>query len=796
MHDLRFALRSLRKRPGFAAAVILTLALAIGPNSAIFSVVNAVLLKPLPYDAAASLVWITGTRQRNGRADSAAASWKEYLRWRSRAEVFEDVAAYYDRSFNLSGGEEPERVSGAVVTPNLFHVLGVRPVLGRSFLGRDGAPGNDHVAVISDGLWRRRFGADAGLIGREIRLHGEPYTVIGVMPAGFKFPQYADAWVPLAIDALDYSKTEAFLWGVGRLRPGVGSDVAEAAVEAAVQPLEEELPEEYAGLGARLLPLREFYVGQTGTAAILFLVATGLVLLVACANVAGLLLARTAARAKEIAVRTAMGALRARLGRQLMIESLVLAGAGGALGLGLGAWGLRLLELSIPVELPFWADFSLDYRAVGFVFLVVLAIGLAFGLLPLAQVRRQEITEALRAGGERGLAGRRGGMRSVLVVGEIALSIVLLAGAALMGRSLLLLQRGDLGFSPEHVMTLRVDLPVTGYDEPARRARFFDQALERLAGIPGVERIGAVSALPLQSWFSTSYEVEGRPVPSLEKRSTAYSRIVAGDYFETLGVSLIRGRVFSTRDDLDAPRVVVINHTMAQRLWPGKDPIGERLRLDKEKRGAAIVGVVADTRQSGIDPMVHPEIFQPHAQRPAYSMHFLLRTSGEPETVVAPARRAMAELAPTIPVYKIQTLERVVDEAFWQPRVYSWLLGVFAVIALVLSAVGLYGVISYLVAQRTREIGVRIALGARSVDAVGLVLKQAGKMVGIGVVIGVAAAVGFARVLESMLFGVAPAGFGLFLVIAAILTIVAGAAVLWPARRASRVDPVSALRFE
>ena len=400
MHDLRFAFRSLRKRPGFTIAVVLTLALAIGPNSAIFSVVNTVLLKPLPYDDADSIVWLTGTRPRDGRADASASSWREYLRWRSRSEVFEGVAAYYDRSFNLSDDDEPERVSGAVVTPNLFHVLGVQPVLGRSFLEREAGQGNHRVVILGDGLWRRRFGADPGVIGREIRLHGEPHTVVGVMPPGFKFPQYADAWVPLAIDAENHTDTEAFLWGVARMQPGVTTKVARAAVESAVRPLEEESPDEYAGLGVELTSLREFYVGQTGTAAILFLVATGLVLLVACANVAGLLLARTATRVKELAVRSAMGAMRARLARQLMIESLVLAGVGGALGLALGAWGLRLLEISIPVELPFWADFSLDFRVVGFVFSIVLVIGVAFGVLPLAQVRRRELTQELREGGE------------------------------------------------------------------------------------------------------------------------------------------------------------------------------------------------------------------------------------------------------------------------------------------------------------------------------------------------------------------------------------------------------------
>ena len=617
------------------------------------------------------------------------------------------------------------------------------------------------------------------------------------MPEGFAFPQYSDAWVPLSMDALDHAETEAFLWGLARLRPGVGRATVESALETSVRPLEKRYPEEYAGLGARVLPLRELYVGQTGTAAVLFLVATGLVLLVACANIVGLLLARTATRSKEIAVRAAMGARRPRLARQLMIESLVLSGLGGLLGLVLGGWGLRLLELSIPVELPFWADFSFDHLVVGFVLLISVGIGVAFGLLPLLQVRRHELTAALREGGERALAGRRSGRtRNLLVVGEIALSIVLLAGAGLMGRSLLLLQSGDLGFAPEGVMTLRVDLPITGYETAESRARFFERAFERLEGIPGVESVGAVSALPLQSWYSTSYEIEGRPTEDPDSKRTAYSRIVGADYFESLGVPLIRGRGFSERDTLDAPAVIVINQAMAERIWPNEDPIGARLRLDGWDRTVEVLGVVADTRQSGTDPEVRPELYQPHAQRPAYSMHVLLRTAGSPEGVVTPARRVMAELAPTIPVYKVQTLEEVVDEAFWQPRVYSWLLGVFAAIALVLAAVGLYGVIAYVVEQRTREIGVRMALGASASDAMGLVLRQAGKMVGLGVVLGLAAAVGFTKVLESILFGVVAAGFGLFGSIAAVLALVATAAVLWPARRASRVDPVVALRFE
>jgi predicted permease len=797
MTDTRLAIRSIRKHPGFAAAVVLTLALAIGPNSAIFSVVNTVLLKPLPYEDAEELVWITGTRPWTGRSGTTASSWREYERWRTRKDAVAEVAVYFDRSFNLSEAGDPERVSGAVVTPGLFQVLGVKPLVGRAFLAEEASPGAHRVVLLGYGLWHRRFGGDPGILGRQVPLHGELYTVVGVMPEGFRFPQYADAWVPLSIEALGRAETDAFLWGIGRLAPGVDPARAEAALAAAVEPLEEAAPDDYEGVGARVVALREYYVGESGAAAVLFWAATGLVLLIACANVAGLLLARMASRTSEIALRTAMGAGRARLSRQLVLESLVLAFLGGGLGLALGAGGLRLLEVSIPVELPFWADFSLDLRVVAFVVLVSAGVGVALGLTPWVQIRRRELTAALKEGGGQQVVGRRGGrVRNALVVGEIALSIVLLTGAALMGRSLLLLQAEDLGFSTVRVVTFRVDLPGRAYEEPRRRTAFVEEARSQLAAIPSVEEVGAVSALPLQSWFSVSYRVAGEPAGSPEDVETAFTRVVTGGYLEALHIPVVRGRGFTERDTLEASGVVLINQALAERLMTGGDPLGRALRLDGWDRDAEVVGVVADVRQVGTDPTVRPEILQPASQHPPYSLSWVLRTTGDPGAVVAPARRVIAELGSALPIYQVKGLDEVVEEAFWQPRIYAWLLGIFAVIALVLASVGIYGVIAYLVEQRTREIGIRMALGARRSQAVTWVLRQAAFTVGLGALLGALGAAAVARVLGSTLFGVAPAGPLLYLSITVLLSVIACAAVLLPAHRATRVHPASALRLD
>lgn len=793
--DLRMALRTIRRYPGFSVAVVLTLAVAIGPNTSIFSLVNSILLRPLPFADAEELVWVSGSRERTGTSGFTASSYEEYLRWRDLDGIFEEIGAYYDRSFNLSGDGTPERVSGAVASPTLFSALGVRPVLGRSFLEEETVAGRDRVTILGNGLWRRRFGADPEIVGSTVLLHGEEHRVVGVMPRGFKFPQYADIWIPLSTEPEEKGRHEPFLWAVGRLEEGRTAAEARSAVAAATARLGEVHPEQYAEATVEVLPLRRFFVGDTGTAALLFIAVTGLVLLVACANIAGLFLARAAQRQREIAVQIALGARRRGLARQLLTESVVLALFGGATGLALGAAGLRLLESSIPVELPFWASFDLDAAVVLFVFGVSLAAGCLCALAPMLQLARPELTPALQVeGGRGGSGGSSSKMRNALVLSEIAISLILLTGAAVAGRSLLYLQQGELGFDADGIMTFYVNLPNKGYEEPVRRSAFYQQSARRIKALPGVLEVGTASALPLQSWYATEFVLPDGDGPADEPLS-GLSRAVGGDFFEVLGMRFVRGRPFGELDvALESSNVAIVNRAFAERHWSLDEAVGMRLRLTESRRTVEIVGVVEDIRQSGLERAVRPEIYLPLEHDPLFARYFLVRSSGDPYEVVAPAREAIESIAPTIPIYQVQSLREVVDAAFWQPRLYSWLLGIFAGIALFLAAVGIYGVISFLVERRRREIGVRMALGAHPGQVVGLMLRQVVELVVAGLIVGLIGSIAFARLLGSALYGIGSGDAVTFATVGLVLVCVAGLAAFVPAHRAARGDPMIALQ--
>ncbi|HEX8458967.1 MAG TPA: ABC transporter permease [Pyrinomonadaceae bacterium] len=805
--DLRYAVRMMWKTPAFTVVAIIALALGIGANSAIFSVVNTVLLRPLPYQDPERLVmvWEDDTKGGYPRDTPAVAN---YIDWRDQNTVFEGMAAFADEDFNLTGTSEPERLKGRRVSSSLFALLGVQPQAGRALLPEEDQPGRSRVVVLSHGLWQRRFGADAKAVGRQISLNGESYTIVGVMPSHFQFPTREDElWVPIGFTPQEAAnRGRHYLEVLARLKPGVSLEQAQAKMSTIAVRLQQQYPQQNSDLGAVITPLHEQVVGDIKPALLVLLGAVGFVLLIACANVANLLLARAAVRQKEISIRVALGASRLRLVRQFLTESVLLSVVGGGLGLLLSVWGVSVLKAFIPENISQVEAIAIDARVFLFTLLVSLLTGLVFGFAPATQASRLNLNETLKEGGRDSAAGSQGNrIRALLVVMEVAVSLILLIGAGLLINSFLRLRQVDPGFRPDNLLTMQVVLPTFKYPDHARRTAFYNELLARLENVPGVKSAAVTTNLPLyQQGNSITMSFEGRPdpAPGQGKRPAIATRVVSPDYFQTMGITLLQGRGFTNEDKVDSPAVAVINETMARRFWPNQDPTGKRitpgsLSSTDPNDWITVVGVARDVRQFELVADPKPQMYLSYVQAGFFAPNDLVvSTDLEPLSLAPAVRKTVWEVDKDQPVSKIRTMEEIVSESVARQRFSMMLLGLFAALALVLAAVGIYGVMSYSVAQRTREFGIRMALGARRGDVLRLAVGHGLKLVLIGIAIGLGAAFLLTRVMSSLLYGVSATDPLTFISISLILISVALLASLIPALRATKIDPIDALRYE
>ncbi|HEY9283638.1 MAG TPA: ABC transporter permease [Pyrinomonadaceae bacterium] len=802
--DLRYGLRMLAKNPGFTAVAVIALALGIGANSAIFSVVNTVLFRPLPYKDPERLVmvWEEGTLEGFPINSASAAN---YLDWRDQNQVFAGMAVIGRASFNLTGVGEPERIDGRRVSASLFPLLGTEPQLGRAFTAEEDSSGAGRVVVLSHGLWLRRFGARPDIIGRPLTLNGEAHEVVGVMPPHFQFPSRDDQlWVPIAFTPQQAANRGNNSFEViARLKPGVTRDQAESEMDAIAARLRRQHPGVVKSDGSVIIPLHEQLVGDIKPALLVLLGAVGFVLLIACANVANLLLARAAVRQKEIAVRLALGAGRRRLVRQFLTESVLLSVIGGAVGLLLALWGVNLLKAFIPKNVSQVAAVAVDANVLTFTLAVSLLTGLIFGLAPALQASRFNLNETLKEGGRDSAAGRRGNrLRSLLVIAEVAISLVLLIGAGLLVNSFLRLRNVDPGFRADNLLTMRIALPAVKYPDQPRRAAFYNELLGRVAALPGVRSAAVTNWIPLTLQGDTfGISVEGRPDPGPQERPDIVTRVVSPGYFGTMGIELSRGRPFDERQDrADSAPVAIISETMARRLWPGEDPLGKRLRPGGPDSVAAwitVVGVAEDVRQFELTAAPRLQMYLPHVQATFFvPSHLVVSTQVEPLGLAAAVREAVWGIDKDQPVSDVRTMEEILSESIARQRFSMLLLGIFAGVAMLLGAVGIYGVVSYSVTQRAHEIGVRMALGARRGSVLRLIIGQGLKLVLIGVAVGIAAAFVLTRLMESLLFGVSATDPATFAAIPLVLVAAATLASYIPARRATKIDPIVALRYE
>jgi len=795
---LRQALRSLRRAPAFTLAAVTTLALGIGANTAIFSAVNGVLLHPLAYPDPDRLVVVWGRHTTIGRE---TASQPDFLDWREQARSFEALAAMTSTRFNVTGAGEPEVVNGGIATANLLHVFGVVPSVGRGFRDDEEHGAAPKVAMLGEGYWRRRFGAERNIVGSRILLSGVPHTVVGIVPAQLQLERPVDVWTPLATDSTRPRRAD-FLTVFGRLGQGASLDRAQQEMTTIMRRLEAQYPESNANWGAEVVALREQMTGEIRPALLVFMGAVGLVLLVACANVANLMLARAAGRRREVTIRSALGASRARLAGELLLESMLLALLGGALGLLLALWGVEGLRSLGPDTLPRVNEIGLDLRVLGFALVLSLVTGLLFGLAPIWQMAGRDLHDGL-AVGSRGVAGGSGiqRARSALVLGEVALAFVLLAGASLLLRSFERLQRVDPGFVADRVLTARVTLPRLAYPEEERWLAFGQELLARTAAEPGVRSAALVSDAPLgDSPPFWSFGIQGGETPAPDAVQDAAVFTASASYFETLRIPLVRGRLFDATDRVGSPDVALISQSVAQRYWKGKDAVGARITFgdpaDPEVRWMTVVGIVGDVLHERLNGQAYPQIYIPFEQSPERSMVLAARTSGDPLALVPAVRRAIAGIDPDLPLADVSTLEDRKAVSLARPRVNATVLGGFALAALVLAAVGIYGVVAYGVVQRTRELGIRMALGAGGSTLLRMVIRQGMMPVLGGMAVGLVGALAGGRLLRGLLFGVGSGDPTILALVTGFLVTVALTAMYLPARRASRSDPMIALRVD
>ena len=803
LQDLRYGARTLWKNPGFTLIAVVTLSLGIGANTAIFTVVNAALLRGLPYRAPERLAHLfEATPQKAySQREFSHPDYQDY----QRSQAFEGLAAYSGGGGILTGRGEPQRVFAPAASANFFSVLGVEPLLGRTFRDGEDKPGAERVTVLTYGMWRRMFGGDPGVIGQTLTVSNNQYTVVGVAPPSFQFAlRQADLWLPYQPTPNQLSRR--FMHGtnlIGRLRPGVSLEQAHADTSAITQRIAEEHKESHAGTRLLLTPLQEQVTGSVKPALLALLAAVGFVLLMVCANVASLLLARSLARQKEIALRAALGATRGRIIRQLLTEATLLSSLGGLGGLLVAGLGLDALMAALPqnqlAAMPFFETLRLDPGILLFALALALLTGLVFGLAPALQASRLDLQGALKDGGRAsgGVAGQR--LRSALVGSEIALAVVLLVGAGLMMKSLLRLMQVNLGFDPTNVLTMTVVLPAGKYTDPNRMVAYYQQAQERLAALPGVTGVGAVSQLPLQPGNTTRFIVEGEPAPPPGQETEANIRVASANYFQALGIPLAQGRNFAESDKADATRVAIINQSLAEKLFGGRGAMGRRLLFPSfPNQSVEIVGVVGDVKTTGLDQAVRPVLYYPFTQNASIATNLVLRAKSDAAAVANAARNECRALEPDVAIFNVQTMETLIAQtpAAFMRRAPAWLTGIFAGVALLLAALGVYGVVSYSVSQRTREIGVRMALGARGADILKLVLRQGLSLTLIGVASGTVAALALTRWLDSLLYEVSARDPLTFALVIGALTLVALLACYIPARRATKVEPVVSLRHE
>jgi putative ABC transport system permease protein len=797
--DMKYGARVLVKSPGFAAVAILITALGIGANTAIFSVVNAVLLKPLAYPESERLVWLTGVNPQQGITDSNM-SVPDFADWASRNQVFEELAGFVTGGAQLLNNDEPERVRRAAVTGSFFRVFRTSSLKGRVLQNDDARAGVDPVVVLSHGLWQRRFGADPNVVGSRVTVSGKSVLVVGVMPAGFDFPEQTELWSPFVLDPAAERRNNRYLEVVGRLKPGVTVAQAQAQMDTINQSLAAEYDETNRGSGVRVTELREQLVGNLRPTLLVLLGAVAFVLLIGCANVANLLLARATSRRKEIAVRTALGASRARIARQLLTESFLLSLAGGAAGLLLSVWMTDLFVAVSPANSPRFGEIKPDARVFLFTLAVTLVTGLIFGLAPAFQASQADLNETLKEGGRSGSEGaRRNRVRSLLVVSEIALSFMLLAGAGLLVRSFIRLRDVSPGFNPDGVLTMRLSLLPAKYPTEQQKRDFFKQATERMAELPGVKSAAAVLTLPLGGdtfGVGRAFIREGRPATPEESVNASFY-LATPDYFRTLQIPVTAGREFTDRDTDQAPPAIIINETMARLYFLGESPVGKRIRMvADEKFLREIVGVVGDTRPS-LEAPAGAQMYIPYAQDATWSsMTLVVRTGGDPADLASSARGVIQSLDKTLPVYNVKTMNDVFASSIARRRSSTLLVSAFALVALLLALVGIYGVTAYHVSQRTHEIGVRMALGAQRRDVIKLILGQSLRLTLGGLAVGLVSALALTRVMSGLLYDVKPNDPLTFAAGALLLAAVATLACYIPARRATKVDPLIALRYE
>jgi putative ABC transport system permease protein len=814
LKDIRYGARGLWKRPGFTIVAVITLALGIGANTAIFSVVNAVVLRPLPYAEPDRLMTLWETMPGSNERSVAPGN---FVDWQAQNKTFQDMAAMFYANFNLTSDGEPDRIDGATITSNLMSVLGANAQLGRTFQADDDEHQDRSVVLISDGLWRRRFGADQNVVGRSITIDETPHTIVGVMGRGFQFPSRSELWVlgrnrgavPTSLisqvptNDWVHERDAHFIRVIGRLKPRVTLSQAQSDIAAITRRMEQDYPQTNGGLGSNVVPLHAQVVGDVRGMLFILLGAVGFVLLIACTNVANLMLARASQRGREIAIRAAVGASRLRLIRQLLTESLLLSIVGGLAGLVVSIWAVDLFVKLSPGDIPRLSEASVDLRLLGFTLLVSLLTGIGFGLLPAFQATRTNLNTSLKEGGAKASEGRqRRGARNILVVTEIALAQVLLVGAALLAISYVRVMQINPGFNPDRVLTAKIAPSNKKYPDPATRSAFYTTVLGHLQTLPGVESAGMVMSLPLTgSSMNRGFRVEGRPVPKADENVTMDFQIISPGYFSTLEIPIKQGRGLTATDIETSEHVIVINSAMAQRYWPGEDPVGKRMAIGESSKDTSwrtIVGVVGDNHHASLSEAPVPTAFIAYRQdlESWPRMGFVIKSKTDAASLTSAVRKELASIDRAQPVYAIEPMDNLLRSSVAPRRFIMLLLGSLSAIALTLAMVGVYGVISFSVSERTQEIGIRMALGARAADVLKMVLSQGMGVTLVGIGIGLGAAFLLTRLLASLLFEVSPTDLRTFSIVAALLGAVAFFACYIPARRATKVDPLIALRYE
>lgn len=807
LQDLRYGVRTLSRTPGVVVVAILALALGIGANTAIFSVINAAVLSPLPFDESEKLfmIWETSEDEPNAKGSSSYPNTADY---RAQNQVFEEVAAFRPSGFNLTGMGDAERVEGGRVGAGFFTVLRINAVLGRTFTEEEDKAGAPRVVVLGHGLWQRRFGSDPNILGQTITLSGNLHTVIGVLPSGFRFPielSEAELWTTTAHDGGNLTERGAHTNDViARLKPGITPEQAQADLSAIAARLAEQYPNSNTGLGVRLVQAQEELVGDIKPALWILFGAVGFVLLIACSNVANLLLARATSRHKEMAVRTALGASRWRVVRQLLTESSLLALTGGAAGLLVALWGIEALVRLIPDEFSSVRDIQIDTRVMIFTLAISVITGIVFGLAPALRASRTDLNETLKEGGRSNSASAsRRALRNLLVISEVALALMLLVGAGLFMKSFFRLTNVDPGFEPKNVLTMRINIGGPKYRDTQQRVLLIEQAIEKLKAIPGIESAAFITPLPFSGdSVASSFQIKGRPAPPPGQEFDAANLGTTPDYFRTMKIPLISGRHFTSQDVIGKRGVVIVNEAFVSRYFPDEDPLGKQIHSigigfdDNDPVEWDIVGVVGNIKHRSLETPARPEIYAPHRQHPWGWGYFVIRTTVDPANLTSAVRDEVQSIDRDQPVYLIRTLSSLISNSLAKPRFYALLLSIFAAVGLLLTMVGVYGVISYSVSERTREIGVRVALGATWGQISKMILSQGMSVTFIGIVIGLVGAYAISRVVESLLFEVSATDTLIFVVVPILLAAVSAVACLVPARRAAKVDPMVALREE